>query len=41
LAIVGDRVDLTIVGYETVGSTGYWEKLKQRANSLDVGEQIH
>jgi glycosyltransferase involved in cell wall biosynthesis len=40
LAHFGDRVHLTIVGYETIGSSGYWEKLRQRALSLGAGEQV-
>jgi glycosyltransferase involved in cell wall biosynthesis len=40
IALAGDRVSLIVVGYETVGSRGYWDQLKQRAISLGVGDRV-
>jgi glycosyltransferase involved in cell wall biosynthesis len=40
MALLPDNVCLRIAGYETVGSTGYTERIKSRARELGVAHRI-
>jgi glycosyltransferase involved in cell wall biosynthesis len=40
LAALPDRVKLRVIGYETVGCTGYVEQLRERAKQLGIGDRL-
>jgi glycosyltransferase involved in cell wall biosynthesis len=40
LAALPDRVKLRVIGYETVGCTGYVEQLRERAKQHGIGDRL-
>jgi glycosyltransferase involved in cell wall biosynthesis len=40
LAALPDRVKLRVIGYETVGCTGYVRQLRERAKQLGIGHRL-
>lgn len=40
IAAAAGRVELTVIGYETAGSTGYTSRLQSRAAELGVGDRV-
>src|SRR5262249_52801708 len=40
LALACSKATLTIVGYETVGSTGYLQQFMQYASQLGIGDRV-
>ncbi len=40
MALLGDRVELGIIGYETIGNDSYIQQLRAKAQQLGISEQI-